>query len=172
MPVTERTIPDDVARAASALEGLPCWYVSTGGAVGSTFKLAFGRKLPRAVPVNNLAHSEEFRRFDGEVSILVWCAWRLDDRDRPITSWDDVEDSVGRGLRSLIGASVESCKICPPAWDAEIVFSNGLCLRIFSDHVPGDPSFSVNWDFKTQSARLGFGPGATYTVKSRDDSTT
>ncbi len=57
-----------------ALEGKECWYVSCGGAVGSTFELVFGKKIPRRHVVRNPAHSEDFRNFEGEANLLVWCS--------------------------------------------------------------------------------------------------
>src|SRR5262249_7129167 len=76
-----KTIPEELWRLLSSLKGLECWYVSCGGAAGSTFQLSLGEKVRRSVQLKNPAHSEEFRQFEGEAAIFVWCAWRLDALD-------------------------------------------------------------------------------------------
>ncbi len=161
----ENSIPEEIGRVIPSLKGLECWYVSCGGAAGSTFELALGHKVRRPVPLTNPAHSHEFRGFGGEVSIIVWCAWRLDCPEGPLTSWDDKQESVEKGLTMLIGSRIDSFDLVPPAWDLNVKFSNALYLRIFCDHVPGEPSFDGNWDLSTQNVVIAFGPGTKYTVE-------
>jgi hypothetical protein len=154
-----KNIPEELARLSAALKGLECWYVSCGGAAGSTFQLTLGGKVRRPVPLKNPAHSEEFRQFEGEVGLFVWCAWRLDGTDGPVTSWDDTNESVEAGLKKLIGSRIDAVEVVPPAWDMNIKFSNSLCLRVFCDHVPGEPSFDGNWDVRTREMSIAVGPG-------------
>jgi hypothetical protein len=162
-----KTIPEELAKILPSLTGLECWYVSCGGAAGSTFQLSLGRKITRAVPLRNTAHSEEFRRFEGEIGLYVWCAWRLDGSDGPLTSWDDTNESVDRGLNELIGSCIVSLEIFPPVWDLNIRFSNSLSLRVFCDHVPGSPSFDGNWDLRTERLSIAIGPGTQYRTELR-----
>ncbi|MBV9123746.1 MAG: hypothetical protein JO112_10350, partial [Planctomycetes bacterium] len=122
--------------------------MSSGGGAGSTFQLALGGKVRRPLPLKNPAHAEDFRQFEGEVSLFVWCAWRLDALDRPVTSWDDTEESVAAGLEQLVGSRIDTIEVVPPAWDMTLKFSNSLWLRVFCDHVPGEPSFDGNWDLR------------------------
>jgi hypothetical protein len=157
-------IPQELAAIVAQLEGLKCWHVGTGGAVGSTFLLALGERTPRSIPLRNQAHSDEFPYNKGSASILIWCAWRLDDAAGPITSWDDADDGVARGLAQVVGTKITSIEIEPPCWDATITFSTGLRLHVFCDHVPGEPSFDGNWQFSTPDAQVAFGPGARYQV--------
>jgi hypothetical protein len=164
----KKNIPEELGRLIPALNGLECWYVSCGGAAGTTFQLALGGKIRRSIPLTNPAHTEEYRQFEGEASLLVWCAWRLDGLDRPLTSWDDTDESVKAGLERLLGTRVDSIEVVPPAWDMEINFSNSLCLRVFCDHVPGEPSFDGNWDLSIQNVTAGIGPGAKYTIEDRN----
>jgi hypothetical protein len=151
------------------LEGLTCWYVSAGGAAGSTFQLALGGKVLRARPITNPAHSEEYRRFEGEANLLVWCAWRLDGEDRPLTSWDDSREAIPRELRRLVGARVETVSLVWPAWDLTLCFVGGLQLRIFADHLPGEPSFDGNWELWRPEVAAYVGPGANYAIEARQD---
>src|SRR5262245_31199240 len=136
----------DLSTLVDGLRGLRCWYVSCGGAAGPTFQLALGGKVPRKVPLKNPAHSEDYRRHEGETNLMDWCSWRLDGPDRPFTSSDDSEEGMTRELARLVGASVESVAVVAPAWDLTVAFSNGLCLRVFCDHLPGEPSFNGNWE--------------------------
>lgn len=162
-----KNIPEELARLIPSLKGLECWYVSCGGAAGSTFQLSLGGKVRRPVPLKNPAHSEEFRQFEGEAGLYVWCAWRLDGSDGPLTSWDDTEESIEAGLAQLIGSRIDSVEVVPPAWDMNLKFSNSLWLHVFCDHVPGDPSFEGNWDLRTQNVSIAVGPGTEYTTELR-----
>jgi hypothetical protein len=160
-----KNIPEELARLIPSLKGLECWYVTCGGAAGSTFQVVLGGKVRRPVPLKNPAHSEDFRQFEGEVGLYVWCAWRLDGSDGPVTSWDDANGSVEAGLKKLIGSRLEFVEVVPPAWDMNIKFSNSLCLRVFCDHVPGDPSFDGNWELTTQNVVIAVGPGTRYSAE-------
>src|SRR5258707_1132707 len=114
--------PNEIRELVHVLEGLECWYVSTGVAAGSTFQLALGKKVERSVPLKNRAYWKQSRRFQGEVGLLVWCAWRLDGSDSPLTSWDDAEASVEGGLLRLVGARATTVEVISPAWDMTIEF--------------------------------------------------
>src|SRR5207248_2615731 len=156
-------IPDELARLIPLLHGLECWEVSCGGAAGSTFQLALGEKVRLPVPVKKTKHFDKLPQFIGQFCILVWCAWRLDGADGPLTSWDDTNFEAG--LNTLVGSRIESTEIVPPAWDMNINFSNSLCLRAFCDHVPGEPSFDGNWYIRTPTAFLAIGPGTRITIE-------
>jgi hypothetical protein len=153
--------PPELGTLVGSLQGLRCWYVSCGGNVGSTFQLALGEKVP--------AHSEEYRAFEGEANLLVWCAWRLDGPGRPLASWDDGDAAVKDGLLKLVGTRVESVELTPPAWDLTVRFSGGLHLRIFCDHVPGDPSFDGNWELWLRHVAVLVGPGERCLIEPRKD---
>jgi len=152
-----------------SITGLSCWYVSCGGVTAPTFRLALGNKVPRERPLNNPAHSEEFRRFEGEANLLVWCSWRLDGADGPLTSSDDVPANIENQLNKLIGACVESVAVAAPAWDLTVRFANGLQLRMFCDHVPGEPSFDGNWEMWRADVAVAVGPGARYVIEARGE---
>jgi hypothetical protein len=150
-----------------ALLGKRCWYASCGGAAGPTFELAFGRKIPRRFPVKNDKHSEEFRKFEGEANLLVWCTWRLDNPTSPIASSDDTHEHVRAGLEQLVNADITAIDVESPAWDLKIDFSNDLRLRVFCDHLPGDPSFDGNWELEQPDSVIAVGPGSTVALESR-----
>jgi hypothetical protein len=166
----ENNVDQNLAAQTRSLEGLGCWYVSCGGAAGPSFQLALGGKVPRQAPLKNQAHSEEFRRFEGEANLLVWCTWRLDGPDGPLTSSDDTTANIATELQKLVGAAIESVALLPPAWDLTVRFNNGLMLRVFCDHVPGEPSFDGNWELWRRGVAVFVGPGARYEVEARGDS--
>jgi hypothetical protein len=160
----------DLQSLVGSIRGLRCWYVSTGGAVGSTFQLALGSKVRRERPLQNPTHSEEYRQFEGEANLLVWCAWRLDGPTAPLTSWDDAEAAVRAGLGNLIGAMVEAVEVVAPGFDLTLRFSGNWTLRVFPDHVPGDPSFDGNWELWLQQTAVFCGPGARCEIEPRSES--
>jgi hypothetical protein len=166
MVYKELTDPTSLARS---LGGLRCWYVACGGAAGPSFSLAFGEKVPRAAALTNPAHSEEYRRYEGEANVLVWCSWRLDGPEGPLTSSDDTADGIQRGLARLRGAKVRRVSLTDKTWDLRVTFGNRLKLTVFCDHVPGDPSFDGNWELWLRDQALIFGPGKRWTLEERRD---
>jgi hypothetical protein len=157
-----------VSALVHSIEGLRCWYVSCGGCTLPTFKLALGAKVPRQRPLKNPAQSEEFRQFEGEASLLVWCSWRLDSADAPLTSSDDEPAGIETHLQRLVGICVESVRLAAPAWDLTVSFANGLVLHVFCDHVPGAPSFDGNWELWRKEVALIVGPGVRVVTQARD----
>lgn len=155
------------AEVIQALTGKPCWYASCGGAVGSTFELTFGAKIPRRDVVQNDLHSEEFRRFEGESNLFVWCSWRLDDSTRPLSSSDDTKEHINDALNRVVGTVVTDVRIEMPGWDLHVGFSNGLTLRVFCDHLPGDPTFSDNWELCLRDKYIVVGLGSVFGIEAR-----
>jgi hypothetical protein len=150
----------DVKSFVEAMCGQRCWYVSVGGCTLPTFQLAFGEKVRRQRPLKNTAHSQEYREFEAEISLLVWCSWRLDSPSGPVTSSDDNEEHICEGLSRLRGAKVSTASARGPGWDLRVRFSNRLVLRIFCDHVPGDPTFSTNWELWQREQLLEVAAGS------------
>jgi len=136
-----------------------CWYVSSGGATAPSFTLICGDKVPRPKPLANPMHPQEFREFRGSHELLVWCSWRLEQRDAVLAS--SAQERLGTAeLNRMCDATVESVDCTPPAWDLRIAFSNGLRLVVFCDNVePGSP-IGENWELWTPEVNVAVGPGA------------
>jgi len=162
-----KTVSPDPGSLVRALAGLRCWYVSCGGSTLPTFQLAFGDKVRRTAVLKNPAHSEEYRHFEGEANLLVWCTWRLDGPEGPLTSSDDTADAITRTLARLREARVRSASLTPHNWDLRVSFRNRLKLAIFCDHVPGDPSFDGNWELWLRKVALFIGPGNRWEIEER-----
>lgn len=146
-------------------EGLPCWraYTSAGNSPG----LLLGRRVRRTIADAMKAHPrwkdlppDSDRFFTSEVRFIAWCSWRLDGEDQPISSSDDTEESAGAAIGELAGTTLQSAKVSAPAGDLELHFSNGQCLRVFCDHVPGEPGFEGNWELRVDRLHVMVGPGA------------
>ena len=151
-----------------ALQGKQCWYVSCGGGVGSTFELAIGEKRPRKHVVRNPAHSDEFRQFEGEANLLVWCTWRLDSATGPITSADDDDQGVAYGLNQLVGETIQDACVDSIGMDLRLQFSSGHTLRIFCDHVGHNPSFDGNWELILPDKTIAIGVGSRIESETRE----
>lgn len=164
-PTAQRESADIVV---AALSGKNCWHVSCGGAAANTFKLALGAKIPRAESESSfLGNSDEHDRYEGEANLLVWCSWRLDSDVAPLTSSDDTQKNVVVTLNRLVGQTILKVGIEMPGWDLRIDFSDRLSLRIFCDHVPGDPSFDGNWDLFLRDQIISIGVGSQFESESR-----
>ena len=163
------TVTKDISvELRSKLIGLECWYANAGGKhVGSTFSLAFGERILREVPLSNVAHSEEYRKYEGEVNIVVWCTWRLDGRDAPESSSDDTDGGIQSGLSQLLGCRIADVIVERPAWDLRLLFVPFHRLQLFCDHVPGEPSFDGNWELYLRDEAFYFGPGTKMEKESR-----
>ena len=157
----------EASTALQSLHGLHCWHVSCGDSTLPSFQLALGGKVARRVPLRNPAQSEEYRQFEGEASLLVWCSWRLDGPEAPVTSSDDVSEAICQGLECLRGAAVLDTVVTGAAGDVRIDFAGGLRLHVFCDHLPGQPSFDGNWEVWLPEVAVFVGPGARQVVQPR-----
>ena len=117
--------------------------------------------------LRNEAHSDEYRKYEGEANLLVWCTWRLDSTEQPISSSDDTTEHVVQALEALAGREVLNAVINLPGWDIDLSFSGGLVLHVFCDHLPGDPSFDGNWELFLRDRVISVGVGAMCEVEAR-----
>lgn len=164
----EQTVmPEAMSQTLEALRGKVCWNVGAGGSVGSSFSLAFGGRIPRERPLNNPMVSDEFRSFEGEYALLVWCSWRLDGREGSIVSSDLSPEIIDQRLETwLIGAKVIGATVQSRAWDMRLDFSGDLTLQIFCDRLPDDEIVDPNnWDIRSPSQTITVGPGFHWVVE-------
>ncbi len=152
--------PVEVQSALRTLHGKCCWNVSAGGSAGSSFSLAFGAMVARSRPLSNPEADEEYRRFEGECTLLVWCSWRLDGVDRSLASSDQSAATIATSLRSVLkGVLVLRAEARGRACDVQLAFEGGLILHIFCDRLPEDSSDADNWQLETVDHILAVGPG-------------
>jgi hypothetical protein len=139
------TFPVD--RLKSALLNKTCWCTVAGEGVGSIFQLYLGGKIPRQKPKTNKMLRDDARWNDAEYSLMVWCAWRLDGSQKPITGWLEPNDNAGplvSGLVQLEGETVVDVRVHSPAWDLALEFSGQKTLQVFCDATRGTQR-TENW---------------------------
>jgi hypothetical protein len=131
------------AEISAALLGKRCWYAYVG--VGCTFSMDLGRRLLRDRPLTHRQHPPEYRKYEGESSLLVWCSWRVESARGPLASSDNEFDLCQEAIRRLIGRSVEDVRI-EPGWSLRLALSSGLVVSVFADHVGPKAIFDGNWE--------------------------
>ena len=144
-------IADELAAAEirAALQGKRCWHAYVG--IGCTFAMDLGKKILR--DSQERAWSEkharnyppEYRRYEGESHLLVWCSWRIEDGKGPLASSDNDFDVCEQAIRRLIGRAVREVRI-GPGWDLRVEMSSGLTVTVFADHVGAKAIFDGNWE--------------------------
>jgi hypothetical protein len=137
---------------------MECWYVNAGGAAGTSFSLALGSRVPRKIPVKNPDASEEFRLFEGEANLYVWCTWRLETEELVLGSSDQDTDVAAECIRKIAGRTLERITVSAAAGDLILGFGDQT-LRVFCDHVEPDPSYDTNWELFFDGRVLVIGPG-------------
>lgn len=146
------------AEVLESLVGMECWYVNAGGAGGTTFSLAFGRRVKRRVPLANPEVAEEFRHNTGEANLYVWCSWRLENEHAALGSSEQEPGDAVEAIRRLQGQRLESLSMSGRAMDLVLRFAP--CeLRLFCDRVDGDPCMATNWELVVGDRELRAGPG-------------
>ena len=148
---------EDVQHLLKSLVNLDCWHIGAGEGTGSSIHLALGAKVRRRVPLRRLPLKDEYREYQGAASILVWCTWRLDSSVAPIASSD--ENILSRDLEVLLGKRILEVVVFAPAADLCVKLSDGLELRVFCDHIPGNPTFDGNWQVRVKDTIVAAGPG-------------
>jgi hypothetical protein len=144
-------------RLTTSLIGERVWWVAPG--VGASFSLALGGGFPRKRPVKSA--NRRFSAYQPEISLIVWCVWRLETSRAPLASSDgDDQRSIRAVGRALIGKRIRTIELVRPCWDLRLDFTGGVSLKIFCDHIPGDPSFDGNWQVRVGPRIAAVGPGA------------
>ena len=142
---------EEFIRNMSDLKSKSCWSFYAGPSTGSHVDFDFGKKVPRAVPLlgnPTLTHNQRF--YEGEMSLFVQCAWRLDSVDAVICGSTDSNEKGGAmlaGLQSVIGKTVEDVVIAEPSFDLTLRFRGDLSLKIFCDQTnleDDDPNYMLH----------------------------
>jgi hypothetical protein len=127
------------AQLGSALRRLvkkPCLFIDTGPIDSPFVDLHFGSKIEREQPLDYADADSEVSRYEGEMSLFISCAWRLDSAEDVVCGcWDDKSDAgqMRIGLTRLDGKTVRRVLANPPGWDLAIELDDGLLLRVFCD---------------------------------------
>ncbi len=151
---------EEIQAALTRLLGLGCWYVASGGSIGTSFTLHLGAKMPRKQPLTNPAVSEEFRRYEGEHILLVWCSWRLDGLDDALASSDSSCIDASEKLQAYLkGRKMLAATTFNKTFDVLLEFEGDLQLRVFCDRFGGADWTGENWQLETSGQIVAVGPG-------------
>ncbi len=142
-----------------------CWHVSVGGCTLPSFSLAIGDKIKRKKALKNTAQPAKFRAYTPEISIFIWCAWRLDSSNLVIATNDGDESAITRELKRIRDKSIVSIDVNPPAADLVIQFQNDLRLMVFCNRMRTTPILERNWQAQFGQTRILAGPGSRLEIK-------
>jgi hypothetical protein len=161
-------MPPEIDQFFAGILGKKCWAVIAGPGTGSVVDLYFGEKIRRVRPLTNSALSAEERLFEGEQSLVVYSAWRIESDSEIISTSQNVGAS-GIDLRqilSLIGEVVVRVEFVSSFYDLQVAFSNGLKLRVFCDLSTGNEEES-NYVMFNKSSSIAITPAGRMVVESR-----
>ncbi|MDM8549321.1 hypothetical protein QUF72_04550 [Desulfobacterales bacterium HSG2] len=146
-------INEEFLSALKNLAGKRCWGVAAGEGTGSVVALDCGDKIPRDRPLRNVHLAEDQRRYKAELSLFIWCSWRLDSDTEVICGATDPNDNDGpmiNGLMNLPDRRVESVDALLPGLDLTLRFDGPFCLRVFCDETNIEDDYE-NYSFFTDS---------------------
>ena len=141
------------------VEGTPCWSAIIGSASDFPFVLHLGERLRRSLRLANPRLSFLQRTYEGEYTLLVECAWRVDSPERVVASCWDEPDVRQAALERLVDQKVCAITAEPPGFDLVMKFDDGHVLRCLSVETDAGRSRD-NWHLYTPTALLRVGPGA------------
>jgi hypothetical protein len=114
-------------------QGQKCWNVLSCGSAHS-LRLSFGKAVEGKVfSLNTNAFN---KKYYGQFELFILCTWRLDDeKQRPLISAICDYDYIKKNTHVFLGDTFESFHLTHPSLEMKIIFSSGLKLRVFCDHV-------------------------------------
>jgi hypothetical protein len=129
--------------------GKPLWATLVGGCTGSILGLRFGKKLKKARPTPNPHLSRIVRYYNGEFSMMIFCAWRVERDSKIICGTGDCNERgelTVEGIRILHGKRVRSVHVGKIP-DLCIDFDAGYKLRLFCDTKTSNKKSYHKWYF-------------------------
>jgi hypothetical protein len=150
----------DLKAITNTLIGLPCWSIIGGKGTGSVIHLGFGSKKLRDRPLKNPHLTEEERLYDSDISLMVYCSWRLSSESDIICSWRDAIDNIEDmlfNLELIRNKKITKINICPLSLDLDIYFEGNKKIEIFCDETndyDADNNYSLFTEEKIINAGL------------------
>jgi hypothetical protein len=143
---------DEIRDSLKNIIGEKCWDASN--IITGTLLMYFGDVLLKDVSL-----SEDIDIMPvGQYEILIWCEWRLDNKNEILCSSGSSDETIARTVFQLIGDTVVGIEIFPPVWDTIITFSSGKTLKIFCDYVQNYDGFT-NWTIRIKDTNYYLGEG-------------
>jgi hypothetical protein len=150
----------DLKAITNLLIGLSCWSIIGGKGTGSVIHLGFGSKKLRDRPLKNPHLTEEERLYDPDISLMVYCSWRLSSETDILCSWREAISNIDNMLLNLElirNKKIIKIDICPLSLDLDIYFEGNNKLEIFCDETndyDADNNYSLFTEEKIINAGL------------------
>ena len=134
-----------------SLVGECAWAAAGGGCTGSIVSFEFGERLLRERPVENPSLPEEMRTHQGELSLLIYCAWRIEEGSTHIVGgsgdWDEKKQGLATdSLKTVLDSPVADVEL-NSFLDLTIAFHSGTRLHVFCDQSACDQSGDQCYSF-------------------------
>jgi hypothetical protein len=84
--------------------------------------------------------------FESAMSLLIFCAWRLDRESQVTATSQDSAQVIETVRQALVGQSILAAAPITAAGDLALEFSGGLILRVFCDLSIGKDNFNIEID--------------------------
>jgi hypothetical protein len=128
---------EELRSKLNLLIGKPVWAVRHGA--GSCLLVDLGDKVPRPMISRARGSHEGDREYQGELTLMILCAWRIELEGAGIVSGSgDLEDeTLLSGPMKLIEQTATEVSV-NSFLDLVVVFSNGLRLVLFCDQRTDD----------------------------------
>ena len=168
IPIRSHSIYDHMNSLLNKfVQGKECWYTSVNASTGSILNLCLGGKVPSKKPAQNPNKSEDFCSFDPEISVMVYCAWRIETKDHVLGGWLDPNHPGGameKSLSNIHGKTVTEFHLDFPSFDLTLTLSNMFSIKIFCDQIYVD-SMKSNWYIVTNIVNFGVEQGCSPIIK-------
>jgi hypothetical protein len=138
---------DELKSRLNLFIGKPVWTVTGGGSAGSTLLIYLGDKVRRDRRIENPDFSEEEREYEGELHLMISCAWRVEMEGIGVVSGsrDNEDEIMLSGPRKLIGETVAEVSVSS-LLDLLVTFSGGVRLSVFCNRHTDNPDIDICYD--------------------------
>jgi hypothetical protein len=162
-----------LADALNGLVGQLLWQPIAGPSTGGALTVELGRAVQRPVAphphprLNPPSHQ-------GESSLYIRCAWRVDNEDEVLTSSLDDNSLDGpmlRALRVLDRTTITAVSLRWPSCDLVLTLSGGVRLSIFCDQVDESDDDGDNYNLVLPGRAYIIGAKSIITVELRGGNT-
>lgn len=151
----------NIQEKLNLIKGKPCWGVLAGYPNSSYIHLHFGKKIEREkiIPNNKLPYNLD--TYNGEYHLGIFCAWRLQNGNVPITGScepNNLDGPLVKGLQNIVNKEVTEVEIIDECGDLRVKFGD-LCLNVFCNYTGNeDEEYCVqddtNWSLRSGGKSL------------------
>lgn len=131
--------------ALNNIVGQKVLKINLGENTGSIINLEFGEEL-------KIVKKGKYEFWEGEFSLMIYCAWRLSKLESVLTSWQEsnsIDGVMVRGLDGLKLKRVLSVEISN-FYDLFVRFEDDIELHVFTD-LSANQNLDTNWFFRDVS---------------------